>query len=673
MRALLAMLALAVVVTLSRVGVAQPELVPAAGGSVLRLAPTSRGLEGKVRLTAPAAGALVAPSVTLDHGGAGAPRSPLGITLEGAAVRTLAAGATHEFVVRWSPAEGDRTRFAQGFVVARTPDGSEARLGFRGDRDTTFPVLGLLVALPFLIASILGSAHFARWGRERILRRVAVAGSIAQLAVVAWIAARLDGGASRLDGNDGYGVLERYELSRSVGLEWALGLDGVSLVMLLVVGVVTLSAALVGGSLPQRAWALSFAASGAITGAVLAADARLLVFFIALSTVALALAMRCTEGGARAGALLGGAGLGACGLLGVAVQHVAVAAGPRPMVSGFEATAVSYLPELGRADVLSASTSLLGFSGVPAATTLVVAAACLLSAMGPLQIWLAATEQVAAPCRILATGAFVLLGPHVLLRVGYGVLAPGMQWAGTTLAVVGALGTVYGGLGALGTTDLRRVGTTLASASCSFAVFSLSGFTAQGIQATLSALVALAVAVVLVHATAAYVHERAGTSDARDLGGLVRAMPRCGALFGLGVLTAAGFPGTAGFAPRVAGVTGAIALHPFAALVASLGLALLALGVVRGFARAFLGAVPESWAASPRLEPHGGRFPDLRESEVVALLPAVALLVTVGLAPRAVLGFTDGASLDLAGRVNPEGPLKISRGIDAEAREIARR
>lgn len=670
MRVLVVVAALLSVAFAPRARAASATLEPAKGGTVLRLEPSDRGWAGEVTVRA-VGGAVDGVHLAIDEGTPTSPRSPQGVAVEGAsALRSLAEGGSRKVTVRWSPPDGQRARFAQGFIVLRSADGEVARLGFRADRGGSVPVLGLLVALPLAFALVLGTSHFARWGRERVRRRVAVTGAVLQLAVLAWLAARLDGAASRLDGNDGYAVLERVELSRSAGLEWALGLDGLSLVLLSLVSATMLSAALLGGSASRRASASAFVAFASMTGALLAADGRLLAVFVAAAAVSLAVVLGDAVG-SRAVAPFAACGVGAAACLGVTMQHLATASAPRPMVSGAQAP-TAYLPELSRSDLLGAG-PLAGFAAVPVATVLVLGAVVLLCALGPLQSVLGAVARAPASSRLIVLGGFALLGPYVLLRVGFGVLAPGMQWAGTTLAALGLAGAVWSGLGCVGARDLDAIATSAAGASGAFSLAVLAGFTPQAVQAAILGAAAQVVVAVLLLAPGAFVAARAGSTELGVLGGLVRAMPRAGAVAGLGVLAAAGVPATPGFGARAAGVVGALALHPIASAGAVLALVLVAAGVARGFSAAFLGEVPAHWARSPKLEPHGGRFPDLREGELLAVLPAAFLLVVVGSAPRSLLGFTDGVAMDAASAVLPEGPLKIVQASPPQPLEIARR
>ncbi len=372
-------------------------------------------------------------------------RSPARVAVrfaEGAATSaTLAPGAAKDIVVSWMPDRDPRVRQAFGHVVVTSTDeeAGEVAMGFRVQAPTGLGWLGahalsLLVGLPLLVVLAAGVARSTGRRDAPIVARTALAVAVAEVLLALWTYARFVPDVGRADGNDGFQFVERAVWVRSIGAEWYVGLDGVSVALVPLAAVLWL-VALVVARVDRRgdAYAASLALlASAVTAALVALE--LAVLFAAWQLVLVALVMLVGGwGGARAehaAAKIATYGaLGSASMLGafVALSH---ASGPTFLVDGTAAAHTLAIPELART-TFAAHAPIAGIPFVDVAWLLLFVGVAVATPVVPLHGWLPeALEEAPAGAGIMLAGVVTSLGPYLLVRVGLAAMPEGARWAG---------------------------------------------------------------------------------------------------------------------------------------------------------------------------------------------------------------------------------------------------
>ncbi|WP_155992608.1 proton-conducting transporter transmembrane domain-containing protein [Acidocella facilis] len=273
--------------------------------------------------------------------------------------------------------------------------------------------------------------------------------------------------------------------------------------------------------------------------------------------------------------------------------------------------------------------------------------------LAPLHSWLPRAHP-APPAGVsaLMSGGMVKIALYVLIRYGFVVLAPAQQpWWGTVLMVAGAASVLVGALRAVLEVDLKTalacstvehvgliaVGLGVALRAKALGDATLTGL---GLEAALLCAVAHGLFKPLLFIGAGEVKHATGTLSLNWLGGLMRGMPRLGALMLLGAAGMAALPLGPGFAPeflllhaviQAAAGGGILARIGFSALLAVLGLgaALALAAAVRIIGIGFLGR-PRSL--------HAAAAEDARRGPFIAMALLGALCVPVALLPGLLLG-----------------------------------
>ncbi|HEY1690958.1 MAG TPA: NADH-quinone oxidoreductase subunit M [Polyangiaceae bacterium] len=578
---------------------------------------------------------------------------------------TLPPGASKDVIVSWMPDRDPRVRQAFGHVVVTSTDeeSGEVAMGFRAEVPTGIGWVGehalsLVVLLPFLVVLAAGIARLVRRRDEPAVRHVAIGVSAVQLALALWAWARFVPEIGRADGNDGFQLVERFVWIRSVGAEWYLGVDGVSIALVVLaaaLGLVSL-VAVRPPSLRADAYHATHALLVAgILGALVALD--LVVLFAALAIVFVAAVMLVGGwGGPRAEHAASKLGVyGAIGSAAMLAAFVALSRASEPtfLVDGMRALHTLSVPELARTSFASKG-PILGVPFVEAVWVLLFVAVAVLTPIVPLHGWFPEALEEAPPgAAILLGGAVVALGPYVLVRVGLAGAPEGARWAGASMAALGVLSVAYGGLCAMAQRDLRRFVGYATIAGSGAAIFGLGAFSPQAIAGAVAGLFAHGLAAALLLGVAGALEDRVRTTALARVGGLGEEAPRLALLAGVGLAVSLGVPLFVGFWGQLLVLLGAFARHPVLAAVAALAVVLVAAAHLRVGRILLLGRFDPARRKTSMLEPFGGRLPDATGAELGALLPLVLLALLLGVWPTPLLSSLAVGVRDVSVAIDP--------------------
>ncbi|MBD3221677.1 NADH-quinone oxidoreductase subunit M [bacterium] len=430
----------------------------------------------------------------------------------------------------------------------------------------------------------------------------------------------------RLDPQDlSFQFIEHFTWAPSLQFEYFLGVDGLSLALMAMTTIITFMALLSAWSVEEGAkgfFALILLLETGMLGALASLDTTLLWLFweLVLVSIFLLVVLWGDEESRRAGQqylLLSQAGALALLLALLAIRQHTV----HPIDGGPTASLPLQL-DLVNHDVW------LGATGVRRWIFAGIALGCgVLVPIVPLHVWqprLHRSTPLAVP--LLATAVVAKLGFYGLLRLALPILPDAAAWARPTFVVLGAIASIYGGLGALGRRDLAVIlgyGSLSLSGLILVGIFTL---TREGMLGAGQLLVTHGLVYTMLFAAAAGLRDRKGHLDLERWGGLFRKAPILATLLTLALLAAWGMPGLAIY-PGVAMVlSGAMAVEPLAALAAAAGLLLTAAWSSRVVLRICLG------------EPSAdlGEIPAARGRELGVLVPLAVLSLILGTMPRAL-------------------------------------
>ena len=490
-------------------------------------------------------------------------------------------------------------------------------------------MLSLLVFLPLAAAALLLVPRIG----ERAARGAFVAVTAAEVALAVAVWARYDAPAS--------GALALEEQARwipGVGASYHVGVDGLSLPLVLMTTVVFLACAVFAlgeSDRPRLQAALFLALESVCLGLFVSADLILFFVFFDLSIVAMYFSISGWGHGAAARSAL--------------TFFLYTFLGSLALLVGFVGLYVASDPHTFDMVELAAHPPLQG-QGL--AGGLVLAAVLLGLAVKtptfPFHTWLppAHSDAPAIGSAVLA-GVLLKLGAYGFVRIAMPMLPDAWQAWAPVVIVVGVVSVLWGALVALAQTDLKRMIAYTSVNHMGYVVLAVgaAGVLADGADEARGVAVTGAVTQMVSHGllTAALfllagsMFERTGSYALDAYGGLAAPAPRYATLFTVAAFGSLGLPALSGFIAEFQIFAGSIATVPVTA-VAVLGILITAALFLRALQGIFTG--PTAGLSQG--------FADVttREWSSVGLL--LALSVLIGVLPRPLLDLIEPAAETVA-------------------------
>ena len=241
-----------------------------------------------------------------------------------------------------------------------------------------------------------------------------------------------------------------------------------------------------------------------------------------------------------------------------------------------------------------------------------------------------------APAAMLHAGVLKKFGLYGMLRLALPLLPAGLQhWSGLlTVLLLGNI--IYIGLA---TIAQNRLDWMLGYSSVMHMGYIFLGIATANLLGTTGAAVLMfahGLSIALLFAVTGEVRKRTGTLIFDDLGGLAKVMPLAGLAFGFGAFAAIGLPGFTNFAAEIMVFFGAFRkgweigqLHLFqvATILALWGVVISAVYMLRAYRRAFMGSMPDRWRD----------IVDLKQSLKVPLALLIGALICFGFFPQTLV------------------------------------
>ncbi|MCB1127014.1 MAG: NADH-quinone oxidoreductase subunit M, partial [Verrucomicrobiae bacterium] len=269
-----------------------------------------------------------------------------------------------------------------------------------------------------------------------------------------------------------------------------------------------------------------------------------------------------------------------------------------------------------------------------------------LAGMWPFHSW-APTGHVAAPTPVsmLLAGVIMKLGAYGALRVGVGLFPHGVQaWQGA-VAALAVTGIVYGALVALVQKDFKFVIGFSSVSHMGFVILGLVTIDRIGVGGAVLQMFSHGIlAGLLFGVVGRMVYDRTHTRelDALEKMALNRGLPFAAVTFVLASVASMGMPGFSGFVAELAVLIGAWRAFPGAVLVAGVGIVLGVAYLLRALRRAFFADLADSHGGGTEVPgtaaggDHTALPPITLPEKAGAIILLVATLV-IGLYPRLLL------------------------------------
>ena len=168
--------------------------------------------------------------------------------------------------------------------------------------------------------------------------------------------------------------------------------------------------------------------------------------------------------------------------------------------------------------------------------------------MFPFHTWLpdAHTEAPTQGSVILAA-ILLKLGTFGFIRIGIPILPLGARAWAPVIAILAVIGIIYGALGCLAQTDMKRLIAFSSVSHMGFVMLGISTLTSYGLNAAMFGMVAHGLITGMLFFIAGSVKERYHTLEISRLSGMLKQIPHLGWILGFCAMASLGLPGLAGF------------------------------------------------------------------------------------------------------------------------------
>jgi NADH-quinone oxidoreductase subunit M len=604
------------------------------------------------------------------------PRVPAGVDAafeDGRPNAHLRPGETKKVAVKWSPAKVTQMKELYGHVVveSNTGDHQPAAMGIHAELPSSAPwlyqhILSWLTFLPLIGVGLIFLAYLAGYKDDRNIRWLTLIIMGVNLVLAIWLYKNFDPSVHKIDGNDGYQFIEKGIWIRSLNVEYFMGIDGISVTMVLLTALISFVGVIASWSIDRQLkgyFAMYCLLVTGMMGVFVSLDLFLFYVFWEVMLLPMYFLIGIWGGPRKEYAAIKFFLYTLAGSVFMLLAFIALYYNADPTYLS-DGTAVSHnfaIPDIQRVDYAGKNLMIMGLSLVKVCWVALFVGFAIKIPMFPFHTWLP-DAHVEAPTAIsvILAGVLLKMGTYGILRINFGILPEATAWAAPAMAAFGTINILYGAFCAMAQEDLKKLVAYSSVSHMGYCLLAMAALTPTGIQACIVQMFNHGTITAMLFTLVGVIYDRAHTRQIDRFGGLAKEMPLYTAFVGFAFMASLGLPGLSGFIGEVLTFLGAFPVYRVMTILAATGVIITAAYHLWAMQRMFLGKFREEWRSSHYLEAFGGKFPEINSREIVSLVPLAVIVLVLGFWPRPLLNLIDRGVLDLSNIVNPPGPTQIA-------------
>jgi NADH-quinone oxidoreductase subunit M len=509
---------------------------------------------------------------------------------------------------------------------------------------TDFPWLSTLAAVPLVGAAAVAALPK---GRDLLAKQVALAVSLVPLALTVWLALDFDP-----DSKEMFQFTELHEWIPQFGVSYALGVDGIALVLIALATVLTPVCILASWhdvAADRRSvkgyFALLLLLETFMVGVFAATDLFLFYVLFEAMLVPMYFVIGSYGGAQRSYAavkfLLYSLAGGLLMLAAVIGLYVSSPGGSK-----------AFLFENLLGTELGTGTERLLFLGF-------FVAFAIKAPLWPVHTWLPDAAAEAPPGgAVMLVGVMDKVGTFGMIRFCLPLFPDASQWATPVILTLAVIGILYGALLAIGQTDLMRLIAYTSISHFGFIVLGIFAMTTQAQSGSTLYMVNHGFTTAAMFLIAGLLISRRGSRLIADFGGVQRVAPMLAGTFLVAGLSSLALPGLSSFVSEFLVLVGTFSRYQAAAVLGTGGIILASVYILLMYQRTMTGEPTE----------HTARLKDLDVREVWVVAPLLAVIIALGFYPKPLLDVINPAvqrTMHQVGVTDPE-PVTPAAGTAAE-------
>ncbi len=266
----------------------------------------------------------------------------------------------------------------------------------------------------------------------------------------------------------------------------------------------------------------------------------------------------------------------------------------------------------------------------------------------PVHTWLPdAAAETPPGGAVLLVGVLDKVGTFGMIRLCLPLFPDASQWATPVVITLAVIGILYGALLAIGQTDMKRLIAYTSISHFGFIVLGIFAMTSQGQSGSTLYMVNHGFSTAALFLIAGFLISRRGSHLIADYGGVQKVAPMLAGTFLVAGLSSLALPGLSSFVSEFLVLVGTFTRYEAAAVIATGGIILASLYILLMYQRTMTGE-PNAHTATMR-------DLDTREAWVVA--PLIAIIIALGFFPKPLLDVINPAvdrTMQQVGVTDPE-------------------
>jgi NAD(P)H-quinone oxidoreductase subunit 4 len=451
--------------------------------------------------------------------------------------------------------------------------------------------------------------------------------------------------------NSGFQLAESYAWVPQIGIHWALAVDGISMPLVVLTGLVT---------------TLSILAAWKVT------EKPRLFYFLMLVMYSAQIGVFCAQD------MIQFFLLWEVELVPVYIL-IAIWGGPRRLYAATKfilytaiASIFILIAALGMAfygDQVTFDMAELGLKDYSLTFELLMYAGLLLAfgvklPIFPFHTWLPdAHGEASAPVSMILAGVLLKMGGYALIRMNMEMLPHAHVYFAPVLAILGIVNIVYGAFASFAQRNLKRRMAYSSISHMGFVLLGIASFSDLGISGAVLQMVSHGLIAAVLFFLAGVTYERTHTLNLDEVGGLAKQMPTTFALFTIGSMASLALPGMSGFVGELAvflGFTTSDAYNPsFKAVVVMLSAVGLIITPIY-----LLSMLREMFYGQPKGTVAQEIFLDAKPREAFIAACLLVPIIGIGLYPKLITQTYDVKTVEVAAHVRHAVSVVAQQPLD---------
>ena len=269
----------------------------------------------------------------------------------------------------------------------------------------------------------------------------------------------------------------------------------------------------------------------------------------------------------------------------------------------------------------------------------------------PLHTWLPDAAESATPgTSVLLLGVLDKVGTFGMIRYCLTLFPEASKTFTPLILVLAVISIVYGAVLAIGQRDLKRLIAFTSISHFGFITMGIFAMTSQGHSGAALYMFNHAFSTAALFLVGGWMISRRGSSTIADFGGLQRVTPVMAWMFFLAGMSSLALPGLSSFVSEFLVLVGTFTRYPVHAVIATFGIVLAALYIL----------IPVQKALHGPTTPGNENLSDLNLREKISIAPVIAIIVVLGFYPSPLLKVINPAASHVIAQLGFSDPLPTS-------------